>query len=59
MEKSNAYNIKPIFGWIKMKEIQILNDYPVSDAKFFNFGAYADAISRIIQSKKSGTPLVI
>lgn len=59
MEKSNAYYIKPIFGWIKMKEIQILNDYPVSDAKFFNFGAYADAISRIIQSKNTGTPLVI
>ena len=42
-----------------MKEIQILNDYPVSDANFFNFGAYADAISRIIQSKNTGTPLVI
>ncbi|MCX9011594.1 MAG: pentapeptide repeat-containing protein [Candidatus Methanoperedens sp.] len=40
-------------------EIQILDDQPIKDAKFFNFDAYAEALSRIIKREETNTPLVV
>ena len=42
-----------------MSDIKILDDCPVSDSEFFNFDAYANAITGIIESKRTGTPLVV
>ncbi|MCX9011091.1 MAG: P-loop NTPase fold protein [Candidatus Methanoperedens sp.] len=52
-------NIQAPPGGNPVSEATIFDDYPESEAKFFNFDAYANAIAGIIQSKKTGTPLVI
>lgn len=38
---------------------RIYNDLPEEDAKFFNFEAYANAISKIILNKENRTPFTI
>lgn len=40
-----------------MKNIHIQDDEPVSSAKFFNFDAYAEALTRIIAHNETKTPL--
>jgi len=52
-------NIQVPPGGNPVSEAKIFDDYPVSETEFFNFDAYANAIAGIIQSKNTGTPLVI
>ncbi len=40
-------------------EIQILDDQPIDNATFFNFGAYAESLAGIITRKETKTPLVV
>ncbi len=40
-------------------KIQILDDQPISDATFFNFDFYTDALKEIISLDETKTPLVI